>query len=82
MSVDDDIWKILNDPPPVRRFVIGWPRYAAYYKVGQSWIAFVRLPNGIIHLAHWKWWGPLRLMPKALWLHFWRMRKADVERER
>lgn len=69
-KADDLIQDILNAPPTVRRFVIGWPRYASFYKVGQSWVACVKLPNGIIHLAHWKWWEPLRLMPKALWLHY------------
>lgn len=69
MSADDDIKALLNAPPPVRRFVIGWPPYAAFYKVGQSWVAFLRLPNGVIHLSHWKWWEPLRLMPKAILLH-------------
>lgn len=77
MSVDDDIAELLNTPPPVRRFVIGWPRYAAFYKVDQSWIACVRLPNGVIHLAHWKWWEPLRLLPKALRLHFRAVRSPE-----
>lgn len=70
MSVQDDIDAILNSPPPVRRYVIGWPRYAAFYKVGPSWVASLHLPGGLIHLSHWKWWEPLRLMPGAIWLHF------------
>ena len=70
-EANDLIQKLLVAPVPVRRYVVGWPRYASFYKVGQSWVFHVRLPNGIIHLAHWKWWEPIRLMPKALWLH-WR----------
>ena len=70
MSVKDDIEAILNEPPPVRRYVIGWPRYAAFYKVGQSWIIHLNLPSGIIHLGHCKWWEPFRLLPKAVRKHY------------
>lgn len=68
-EADNLIQELLNAPPPVRRFVIGWTRYAAFYKIGQSWVVMVKLPSGIVHLASWKWWEPLRLLPKALWLH-------------
>lgn len=70
MTVHDDIALILNSPPPVRRYVVGWPRYAAFYKVGQSWVIHLNLPNGIIHLGHWRWWEPFRLLPRALWCHY------------
>lgn len=72
MSIDDDIEAILSGPAPQRRYLIGSKRFAAFYKVGQSWVMFVRMPGGgIIHLGHWKWWEPIRMLPIAMWKH-WR----------
>jgi hypothetical protein len=75
-EANDLMQEFLNAPRPVRRYVIGWPRYAAFYKMGRSWVVFVKLPNGgMIHLAHWKWWEPLRLLPHAIIAH-WRLARS------
>lgn len=84
MSVDDDIEALLNGAPPVRHYLF-WLGPLSFYWIWineesehqcRCWTACWHTRNNVIHLAHWKWWEPLRLMPKAIWLHFRATRKA------
>lgn len=44
--------------------------YLKYYRIGRSWILCCKFKHyGLIHLASPYWWKPLRLFPRALYLH-------------
>lgn len=60
-----ELQDLLKEPPPVRRYYIGNDRLA-FYKVGESWVLSARGSFGLIHLASWRWWEPLKQFPRAL----------------
>ena len=43
-----------------------------FYKVGLSWVAYLKLPRfGMIHWSHWSAWYVIRTFPMAFFAHLW-----------
>lgn len=61
----DDVKDLMDGLIAERQYYIGNDALA-YYKVGQSWVLSCSCRYGLIHLASWRWWEPLKQFPKAL----------------
>ena len=73
MSTQDDIADILNSPPPARHYLFWLGPFSFYWiwinegseHQHRGWVANWHTRRNLIHLMDWRWWVPLRQMPRA-----------------